>query len=181
MTSWRSGMRCSRALTTRSKSLPPGACSASSASRAFCLLHGRGVRKPGHIRGLAAVYDVPRAGAPADGRCRGWGKLLRVSGVHGKRKPGISVFRRDRGFYVYCHNALYKADKTAASGILGRPSRDGARRHSGGNAHYAQYEGKVQDAATKVNDTHLKFDAELFDALVEKKSSWTTTSACGFG
>ena len=60
----------------------------------FCLLHGRGVRKPGHIRGLAAVYDVPRAGAPADGRCRGWGKLLRVSGVHGKRKPGISVFRR---------------------------------------------------------------------------------------
>lgn len=60
----------------------------------FCLLHGRGVRKPGHIRGLAAVYDVPRAGAPADGRCRGWGKLLRVSGVHGKRKPGISVFWR---------------------------------------------------------------------------------------
>ena len=35
MTSWRSGMRCSQALMTRSKSLPPGACSASSASRAF--------------------------------------------------------------------------------------------------------------------------------------------------
>ena len=62
--------------------------------------------------------------------------------------------------YVYCHNALYKADKTAASEIWADLS-DGVRADiQAANEHYAQYEGKVQDAATKVNDTYLKAFSE---------------------
>ena len=58
--------------------------------------------------------------------------------------------------YVYCHNALYKADKTAASEIW-QSLKEGVRADiQAANTHYAQYEGKVQDAATKVNDTYLK-------------------------
>lgn len=66
---------------------------------------------------------------------------------------------RYSGYYsalIHCWNALYKADKDTALEIWN--SLDPAvisdmRRAS---AHYDQYEGKVQDAATKVNDTYLK-------------------------
>ena len=62
--------------------------------------------------------------------------------------------------YVYCHNALYKADKTAATEIWGS-LKEGVRADiQAANTHYAQYEGKVQDAATKVNDTYLKAFSE---------------------
>ena len=62
--------------------------------------------------------------------------------------------------YVYCHNALYKADKTAASEIW-QSLKEGVRADiQAANTHYAQYEGKVQDAATKVNDTYLKAFSE---------------------
>ena len=62
--------------------------------------------------------------------------------------------------YVYCHNALYKADKAAASEIWNSLT-DGVRADiQAANTHYAQYEGKVQDAATKVNDTYLKAFSE---------------------
>ena len=62
--------------------------------------------------------------------------------------------------YVYCHNALYKADRTAASEIW-QSLKEGVRADiQAANTHYAQYEGKVQDAATKVNDTYLKAFSE---------------------
>ena len=62
--------------------------------------------------------------------------------------------------YVYCHNALYQADKTAASEIW-QGLKEGVRADiQAANTHYAQYEGKVQDAATKVNDTYLKAFSE---------------------
>ena len=62
--------------------------------------------------------------------------------------------------YVYCHNALYKADKTAATEIW-QGLKEGVRADiQAANTHYAQYEGKVQDAATKVNDTYLKAFSE---------------------
>ena len=62
--------------------------------------------------------------------------------------------------YVYCHNALYKADKMAA-GEIWNTLADGVRADiQAANTHYAQYEGKVQDAATKVNDTYLKAFSE---------------------
>lgn len=50
--------------------------------------------------------------------------------------------------------------KTAASEIWADLS-DGVRADiQAANEHYAQYEGKVQDAATKVNDTYLKAFSE---------------------
>ena len=62
--------------------------------------------------------------------------------------------------YVYCHNALYKADKAAAAEIW-QGLKEGVRADiQAANTHYAQYEGKVQDAATKVNDTYLKAFSE---------------------
>ena len=62
--------------------------------------------------------------------------------------------------YVYCHNALYKADKTAASEIWNSLNSGAIADIQAANTHYAQYEGKVQDAATKVNDTYLKAFSE---------------------
>ncbi len=62
--------------------------------------------------------------------------------------------------YVYCHNALYKADASAASSIWGSLNPGVQADIRAANAHYAQYEGKVQDAATKINDTYLKAFSE---------------------
>ena len=60
------------------------------------------------------------------------------------------------GAYVYCHNALSRVDKTAASQIWSTLSDGVVTDLRAANEHYAQYEGKVQDAAQKVNDTYLK-------------------------
>ena len=62
--------------------------------------------------------------------------------------------------YVYCHNALYKADRTAAGEIWNTLADSIRADIQAANDHYAQYEGKVQDAATKVNDTYLKAFSE---------------------
>ena len=62
--------------------------------------------------------------------------------------------------YVYCHNALYKADRTAAGEIWSELASGVRADIQAANDHYAQYEGKVQDAATKVNDTYLKAFSE---------------------
>ena len=52
------------------------------------------------------------------------------------------------------------ADKTAASEIW-QSLKEGVRADiQAANTHYAQYEGKVQDAATKVNDTYLRAFSE---------------------
>ena len=64
------------------------------------------------------------------------------------------------GAYVYCHNALSKVDKAAASQIWSTLSDGVVTDLRAANEHYAQYEGKVQDAAQKVNDTYLKAFSE---------------------
>ena len=64
------------------------------------------------------------------------------------------------GAYIYCHNALSKDDKTAASQIWSTLSDGVIADIRAANEHYAQYEGKVQDAAQKVNDTYLKAFSE---------------------
>ena len=64
------------------------------------------------------------------------------------------------GAYIYCHNALSKVDKTAASQIWSTLSDGVIADIRAANEHYAQYEGKVQNAAQKVNDTYLKAFSE---------------------
>ena len=60
------------------------------------------------------------------------------------------------GAFVYCYNALHKVD-TAACAQLWSQLDDGVLADlEACNVHYAKYEGKVQDAATKVNDLYLK-------------------------
>ena len=137
--------------TTRSSRWPPGGMFSQFGNDGHLrLLHGRrraSTRTP--IRGLAPVYDVPRAGPPAGGRRRGRGKLLRVSGVHGKRKPGISAIPAPLPPTSTATTRFIRSDKTAASEIWADLS-DGVRADiQAANEHYAQYEGKVQDAATE--------------------------------
>ena len=62
--------------------------------------------------------------------------------------------------YIYCSNALMKADRTAASEIWNSVAPGIRADAQAANEHYAQYEGKVQDAATKVNDAYLKAFSE---------------------
>lgn len=58
--------------------------------------------------------------------------------------------------FLYTYNALYKVDQGAASAVwssLAETVREDCRR---ANAHYAQFEGQVQEAADKANDVYLK-------------------------
>jgi len=61
---------------------------------------------------------------------------------------------------IYCNNALAKVDSAAASKIWGTLDAGVQADALAANAHYAKYEGKVQDAAQKVNDTYLKAFSE---------------------
>lgn len=70
---------------------------------------------------------------------------------------------RYSGYYsafVYCYNALYKADKAAAQALWTEGTEQLRADCAAANDHYDQYEGKVQDAAQKVNDTYLKAFSE---------------------
>lgn len=58
--------------------------------------------------------------------------------------------------FVYCSNALNKVDAAAASEIWAGLDAGALADLRAANAHYAQYEGKVQQAAQKVNDVYLK-------------------------
>ena len=58
--------------------------------------------------------------------------------------------------YIYCSNALYKVDRSAADEIFYSLSAGMQADIHAANAHYAQYDGKVQEAAQKVNDAYLK-------------------------
>lgn len=64
------------------------------------------------------------------------------------------------GAYIYCHNALCKVDQQAAAEIWDTLSPGVVADIRAANTHYAQYEGKVQDAAQKLNDTYLKAFSE---------------------
>ncbi len=66
---------------------------------------------------------------------------------------------RYSGYYsafIYCYNALHKVDPDAADAVWAEISDNLKADCQAANAHYAQYEGKVQEAAQKVNDTYLK-------------------------
>ena len=66
---------------------------------------------------------------------------------------------RYSGYYssfIHCYNALYKVNKTAAAEIWYSLDPLVIRDLQNANAHYDRYEGKVQEAASKVNDTYLK-------------------------
>ena len=62
--------------------------------------------------------------------------------------------------FVYCSNALTKADSAAAGEIWAQLDPGALSDIRAANQHYAQYEGKVQDAAQKVNDAYLKAFSE---------------------
>lgn len=62
--------------------------------------------------------------------------------------------------YIYCNNALFEKDQAAATEIW-KSVDEGIRADANAaNVHYEQYEGKVQDAAQKVNDVYLKAFSE---------------------
>ena len=78
------------------------------------------------------------------------------------RENTSAEFRYSGAFaaYIYCNNALAKADKSAASKLWNSMDAGVRADALAANEHYAQYEGKVQDAAQKVNDTYLKAFSE---------------------
>ncbi len=66
---------------------------------------------------------------------------------------------RYSGYYsafIYCYNALYKVSPKTARQFWSYASDGVIADCAAANAHYEQYEGKVQDAAQKVNDVYLK-------------------------
>lgn len=58
--------------------------------------------------------------------------------------------------YVYCHNALFKKDKAAATAIYGSNSPLLISDCNRASEYYDRFEGEVQEATKKVNDTYLK-------------------------
>ncbi|MBP3313834.1 MAG: DUF3810 domain-containing protein [Oscillospiraceae bacterium] len=62
--------------------------------------------------------------------------------------------------FIYCFNALYEADETAANTVWSHRSDLARRDISGANDHYEPYEGTVQDVSQKFNDTYLKLSGE---------------------
>jgi len=58
--------------------------------------------------------------------------------------------------YIYCFNSLYAADPTAAAEVSAKVPARLRTDLTATNKHYAQFDGKVQKAAEKVNDSYLK-------------------------
>ena len=58
--------------------------------------------------------------------------------------------------FLYCYNALYKVSPKTAAALWERADSGVRADCEAAGAHYAKYEGAVQDAAQKVNDTYLK-------------------------
>ena len=58
--------------------------------------------------------------------------------------------------YVYTFNALYRADRDAALELRATMSETLLQDCRKANEHYDQFEGQVQEAAQKANDTYLK-------------------------
>jgi len=70
---------------------------------------------------------------------------------------------RYSGYYnafVYCYNALYAVSPKTAQALWNSSNNTLRQDCAAANAHYEPYEGKVQDAAQKVNDTYLKTFSE---------------------
>ena len=62
--------------------------------------------------------------------------------------------------FIYCYNALYKQDPAAARALFQEADALLQADSQRASTHYAQYEGAVQDAAQKANDTYLKAFSE---------------------
>ena len=63
--------------------------------------------------------------------------------------------------FVYVYNALHSADRDLAAQVWELASPQLRADCAAANAHYAQYEGKVQEVAQEANDAYLKaFDQE---------------------
>ena len=62
--------------------------------------------------------------------------------------------------FIYCYNALHRAAPDKARAVWASASDEVIADCRAANAHYQKYEGKVQDAAQKVNDTYLKAFSE---------------------
>lgn len=62
--------------------------------------------------------------------------------------------------FIYCNNALAGVDSSAAQAIWSEVAPEVLTDARAANEHYAQYEGKVQDVAQKVNDAYLKAFSE---------------------
>lgn len=58
--------------------------------------------------------------------------------------------------FIYCYNALYSQNRDAASDLWSGRNAALAADLNAATEHYRQFEGKVQQAAEKVNDTYLK-------------------------
>ena len=58
--------------------------------------------------------------------------------------------------FIYCYNALYKQSSARAAELWYQMNDQLRADILFANAHYEQYEGKVQETAEKVNDTYLK-------------------------
>jgi len=58
--------------------------------------------------------------------------------------------------FVYCYNALHDADRERAYAVWDSLSERVKQDCRNANTHYDKYEGEVQEAAQKVNDTYLK-------------------------
>ena len=83
--------------------------------------------------------------------------------------------------FVYCYNALYAVDRELAAEIWNMASEQLQADCRAANAHYEPYEGTVQDAAQKVNDTYLKaFDQEegvqSYGAVADYLIAWYLSS-----
>lgn len=67
-------------------------------------------------------------------------------------------FRYSAAFnaFIYCYNALYEISPPAAGKVWKTMTPLAQSDVALANAHYEPYEGKVQEAAQKVNDTYLK-------------------------
>ena len=79
--------------------------------------------------------------------------------------------------FIYCYNALYAEDRQLAAEIWDMASPQLQADCQAANAHYEPYEGAVQDAAQKVNDTYLKaFDQEAgvksYGAVADYLIAW---------
>lgn len=62
--------------------------------------------------------------------------------------------------FIHCYNALYQVDREAASALWDAAGERLQTDIRAANAHYSQFEGKVQSAAQAVNDAYLKTFAE---------------------
>ncbi len=62
--------------------------------------------------------------------------------------------------FIYCNNALAEVDSQAVSELWQEVAPGILTDALAANEHYAQYEGKVQDVAQKVNDVYLKAFSE---------------------